>query len=65
LVAKSAKEMGKLPFQIYALGSPTEVMERYRFDVLVDMIMTAKMNLPTEKPLHLLELDIPSCSLWQ
>lgn len=53
LVAKSAVEMGKLPFQIYALGSPTEVMEHYRFDVLVDMIMTAKMNLPIEKPLHL------------
>jgi len=53
LVAKSAIEMGKLLFQIYALGSPTEVMERYRFDVLVDMIMTAKMNLPIDKPLHL------------
>jgi len=53
LVAKSAQEMRKLPFQIYALGSPTEVMEHYRFDVLVDMIMTAKMNLPIEKPLHL------------
>ncbi len=53
LVAKSAIKMGKLSFQIYALGSPTEVMERYRFDVLVDMIMTAKMNLPIEKPLHL------------
>jgi len=53
LVAKSALEMGKLPFQIYALGSPTEVMQSYRFDVLVDMIMTAKMNLPIEKPLHL------------
>lgn len=53
LVAKSATEMGKLPFQIYALGSPTEVMQSYRFDVLVDMIMTAKMNLPVEKPLHL------------
>jgi 7-cyano-7-deazaguanine tRNA-ribosyltransferase len=53
LVAKSAKEMGKLPFQIYALGSPTEVMERYRFDVLVDMIMTAKMSLPADRPLHL------------
>ncbi len=53
LVAQSAKQMGKLPFQIYALGSPTEVMERYRFDVLVDMIMTAKMNLPIDKPLHL------------
>jgi 7-cyano-7-deazaguanine tRNA-ribosyltransferase len=53
LVAKSAREMGKLPFQIHALGSPTEVMERYRFDVLIDMIMTAKVHLPKEKPLHL------------
>jgi len=53
LVAKSAKEMSKLPFQIYALGSPTEVMERYRFDVLVDMIITAKMNLSPSRPLHL------------
>jgi 7-cyano-7-deazaguanine tRNA-ribosyltransferase len=53
LVAKSAKAMGKLPFPIHALGSPTEVMESYRYNVLVDMIMTAKMNLPLERPLHL------------
>jgi 7-cyano-7-deazaguanine tRNA-ribosyltransferase len=53
LVASSAAEMGKLPFELHALGSPTEVMENYRFDVLVDMIMTAKMNLPVERPLHL------------
>jgi 7-cyano-7-deazaguanine tRNA-ribosyltransferase len=53
LVAHSAREMGKLPFQIHALGSPTEVMERYRFDVLVDMILAAKMNLPVDRPLHL------------
>ena len=53
LVAKSAVETGKLPFQIHALGSPTEVMENYRFDVLADMIMTAKTNLPVERPLHL------------
>jgi 7-cyano-7-deazaguanine tRNA-ribosyltransferase len=53
LVAKSAAEMSKLPFQIHALGSPTEVMENYRFDVLIDMIMTAKKNLPVERPLHL------------
>jgi len=53
LVARSAREMGKLPFQVYALGSPTEVMERYRFDVLVDMVLTAKMNLPVDRPLHL------------
>ena len=53
LVVKSSQEMGKLPFDIHALGSPTEVMERYRFDVLVDMIMAAKMNLPVQRPLHL------------
>ena len=53
LVAKSAREMAKMPFSIYALGSPTQVMEHYLFDYLVDMTMTAKMNLPVEKPLHL------------
>lgn len=53
LVAKSAKEMAKLPFQIHALGSPTPVMEQYKFDTIVDMIATAKMNLPANRPLHL------------
>jgi 7-cyano-7-deazaguanine tRNA-ribosyltransferase len=53
LVAESARKMGKLPFQIHALGSPTPVMEQYLFDTLVNMIMTAKMNLPLERPLHL------------
>ncbi|MCJ7762403.1 tRNA guanosine(15) transglycosylase TgtA [Candidatus Bathyarchaeota archaeon] len=53
LVAQSAVEMGKLPFQIHALGSPTEVMESYRFDVLAEMILTAKKGLPIERPLHL------------
>ncbi len=53
LIARSARKMGKLPFQIHALGSPTPVMEQYHFDTLVDMIMTAKTNLPLERPLHL------------
>lgn len=53
LVAESAKKMSKLPFQIHALGSPTPVMEQYLFSTLVDMIVTAKMNLPSERPLHL------------
>jgi 7-cyano-7-deazaguanine tRNA-ribosyltransferase len=53
LVAKSAREMSKRPFDIYSLGSPTPIMERYMFDTLVDMIMAAKMNMPLSKPLHL------------
>ena len=60
LVANSAVEMGKLPFQIHALGSPTEVMESYRYDVLVDMILTAKKGLPIERPLHLFGAGHPS-----
>jgi 7-cyano-7-deazaguanine tRNA-ribosyltransferase len=53
LVAESASNMGKLPFQIHALGSPTPVMEQYLFDTLVDMILTAKQKLPPDRPLHL------------
>jgi 7-cyano-7-deazaguanine tRNA-ribosyltransferase len=53
LVARSARKIGNMPFHIHALGSPTEVMERYMFPVLVEMIMTAKKNMPIERPLHL------------
>ena len=65
LVAQSAREMGKLPFQIHALGSPTPVMEQYLFDTLVDMIITAKMNLPLDRPFHLFGAGHPSCSHLQ
>ena len=60
LVASSAKEMGKLPFQIHALGSPTEVMENYRYDVLADMILTCRKGIPLERPLHLFGAGHPS-----
>ncbi|MBS7637413.1 tRNA guanosine(15) transglycosylase TgtA [Candidatus Bathyarchaeota archaeon] len=53
LVERSAREMARMPFDIYALGSPTEVMERYMFTVLVDMIVAAKTNLPPDRPFHL------------
>lgn len=60
LVAASAKEMGSLPFDIHALGSPTEVMENYRYDVLAEMILTAKKGIPIERPLHLFGAGHPS-----
>ena len=53
LVSFSAKEMAKRNFSIYALGSPTPVMQQYKFETLVDMIMAAKADLPSGKPLHL------------
>jgi 7-cyano-7-deazaguanine tRNA-ribosyltransferase len=60
LVASSAIEMGKLPFPIHALGSPTEVMENYRYDVLADMILTCRKGIPIERPLHLFGAGHPS-----
>jgi 7-cyano-7-deazaguanine tRNA-ribosyltransferase len=59
-VARSAVEMGKRPFSIYALGSPTELMEAQRFDVLVDMIVAAKKGLPHSRPLHLFGAGHPA-----
>jgi 7-cyano-7-deazaguanine tRNA-ribosyltransferase len=53
LVAYSAREMAKRGFDIYALGSPTEVMEQYLFADLADMIFAAKMSLPSSVPFHL------------
>jgi len=53
LVARSARLIGEMPYSVHALGSPTEVMERYMYPVLVDMTMTAKLNLPPDRPLHL------------
>jgi 7-cyano-7-deazaguanine tRNA-ribosyltransferase len=53
LIVKSAREISEIPFEIQALGSPTPIMEQYFFDLLVDMVLTAKMNLPSERPFHL------------
>jgi 7-cyano-7-deazaguanine tRNA-ribosyltransferase len=52
-VERSAREMAKRDFAIYALGSPTELMETQRYDVLADMVMAAKNALPKGKPFHL------------
>ncbi|MFX1301446.1 MAG: tRNA guanosine(15) transglycosylase TgtA [Promethearchaeota archaeon] len=53
LVEKCAKEINKLDFSIFAIGSPTQLMEQYQFDKLVDLVLTAKRNIPTNKPVHL------------
>ncbi|MGQ9513520.1 MAG: tRNA guanosine(15) transglycosylase TgtA [Thermoproteota archaeon] len=60
LLSFSAREMSKRPYSILALGSPTVVMERYRYSALVDMIMTTKMNIPPSRPLHLFGAGHPS-----
>ncbi len=53
LVAYSASELSKLPFDVYAVGGPTQIMENYMFRDLVRLVMTARLNLPWSAPLHL------------
>lgn len=53
LVESSSKMMSELPFDLYALGSPTTLMQNYWFRDLIDMIITANSHLPVERPMHL------------
>lgn len=54
LVELGAKEASKIPgYRLYALGSPTVLMERYEYWTLAEMIITARFNTPITKPLHL------------
>ncbi|WP_457612434.1 tRNA guanosine(15) transglycosylase TgtA [Methanocaldococcus sp.] len=50
---KAAKEMSKLNFDIYPIGAVVPLMESYRYREVVEIIINSKMNLPTNKPVHL------------
>ncbi|MFX1318970.1 MAG: tRNA guanosine(15) transglycosylase TgtA [Promethearchaeota archaeon] len=53
LVEKSARVISQLDFSVYAIGSPTQLMEQYQFNKLVELVLTAKRYLPSNKPVHL------------
>jgi len=53
LVEYSAKALAKLPFDLYGVGGPTQIMEHYKFSELARLVLTAKRHLPLSKPLHL------------
>ncbi|MCH8022912.1 MAG: tRNA guanosine(15) transglycosylase TgtA [Thaumarchaeota archaeon] len=59
LVRKSARSMATLDFDIYAIGSPTEMIKNYHYCDLVRMVMTAKKELPLNKPVHLFGVGHP------
>jgi 7-cyano-7-deazaguanine tRNA-ribosyltransferase len=53
LVMLSAKKMSSLPFDMFAIGSPVEFMNNYRYKEVVKLITAAKRVLPVDKPVHL------------
>jgi len=60
LVKKCAKALSKLDFDIYPVGSIVPKMVRYDFKTVCDQIITAKQNVPADKPLHAFGLGLPS-----
>lgn len=50
----STKESNKLTvYDIYALGSPTRMLENYNYIIVAKMILTVRTLMPYDKPLHL------------
>ena len=49
----SAREAGKLDFDIYAIGAVVPLLEEYRYRDLVDVVLHSKFNLPINRPVHL------------
>ncbi|MFH1432994.1 MAG: tRNA guanosine(15) transglycosylase TgtA [archaeon] len=49
---RAAMEVSKIAPDIYAVGGIVPLMNQYRFRELMDVILTAKMNLTPEKPIH-------------
>ncbi|MFQ6051514.1 MAG: tRNA guanosine(15) transglycosylase TgtA [Candidatus Hydrothermarchaeota archaeon] len=48
-----SQELGKLEFDMYAIGGVVPLMENYEFSELFKIIMACKKGLPIEKPVHL------------
>ncbi|AWS00609.1 tRNA guanosine(15) transglycosylase TgtA [Metallosphaera hakonensis] len=60
LVEYSAKEANKTEgFGMLALGSPTVLMEKYRYSTLIDSIYVAKSNVSRGVPFHLFGGGVP------
>ncbi|NPA23265.1 MAG: tRNA guanosine(15) transglycosylase TgtA [Crenarchaeota archaeon] len=53
VVSYCARELSKLDFDVYAIGSVTLHLEQYNFEKIVEMIIAAKLMLPKGKPVHL------------
>lgn len=53
LIKKSCVEMEKKEFNVHPIGSVVPLLEKYDFQNVVKMIITAKHYLPLNRPVHL------------
>lgn len=62
LLKKSAIEMSKLDFGIYAIGGVVKTFIDYRFDLDVAILLEVKKWLRADRPLHMFGLGLPAFS---
>ncbi len=53
LVKECARIIGKLTFDLHALGSVVPLLEEYSYLTIVEMIFATKQQVPVNRPLHL------------
>lgn len=50
---EAAEDVSRIGFDVYPIGAVVPLMEAYRFDDLVDVIVASKQGLPANAPVHL------------
>jgi len=60
LVKQMVDQAKSLDYPLYALGSPTPLMEGHRYAELFDLLYEVRVRLPSHKPLHLFGAGHPS-----
>ncbi len=53
LLVKCARKMKEMGYEMFAIGSPTGLMEKYRYKEVLQMILLVKNELGSSKPIHL------------
>ncbi|MHA2138413.1 MAG: tRNA guanosine(15) transglycosylase TgtA [Candidatus Hodarchaeales archaeon] len=53
LVEQSSMEMARKAFDIHPIGSVVPYLEKYNYETVINMILTAKKILPLNRPIHL------------
>lgn len=59
LLVHSAVLGRRLPYDVYAVGSPTVILEKYRYSEIVELVILARAHLPPEKPIHVFGVGHP------
>jgi 7-cyano-7-deazaguanine tRNA-ribosyltransferase len=59
LLVKASIQARRLPYDIYAVGSPTVLLEKYKYSKLVEIVATTRLLLPPSKPLHVFGVGHP------